>query len=111
MYHLLRADNGDSDQTAHPRSLIRVSVVRMKKLHHGYQKCAQRRFRSDCANTQSDLNLRWAHTYEGTFPDVSAHLTCNRIYCQFHDIINSLGGSQVSSSTKTDIYQIFIMSY
>ena len=31
------------------------------------QKCAQRRFRSDCANAQSDLNLRWAHMSEGTF--------------------------------------------
>ena len=45
----------------YPRSLIRVFVVRMKKLCLlGYPKCAQWRFWSDCANAQSDLNLRWA---------------------------------------------------
>ena len=27
----------------------------------GYPKCAHWRFRSDCANAQADLNLRWAH--------------------------------------------------
>ena len=37
------------------------------------QICVQWRFRSACANAQADLNLRWAHMSEGTFPDVSAH--------------------------------------
>ena len=65
--------NEDSNQPAHPRSLIRVSVVRMKQLCIlGYPKCAQPRFRSDCANAQSDLNLRWALIFEGTFLDVTA---------------------------------------
>ena len=27
-----------------------------------------------CANTQADLNLRWAHMSEGTFFDVAAHV-------------------------------------
>ena len=54
---------------------IRVFVVRMKKLCIlGYPKCAQRRFWSDCANAQTDLNLRWAHMSEGTFPDVAAQI-------------------------------------
>ena len=64
-YLLTCAPNEDSDQTAHPRSLIRVSVVRMKKLClFGYPKCAQWRFWSDCANAQADLNLLWVHMSE-----------------------------------------------
>ena len=37
-----------------------------------YPKCARWRFRSDCANAQSDLNLRWAHMSEGTFSNITA---------------------------------------
>ena len=38
-----------------------VFVVRMKTLHNfGYPNCTQWRFGSDCANAQSDLNLRLA---------------------------------------------------
>ena len=48
----------------HPRSLIRVFVVRMKTICIlGYPKCAQLRFWSDCANAQADLNLRGAHMF------------------------------------------------
>ena len=47
----------------------------MKKLcMHAYPKCAQRRFRSDCANAQADLNLRYAHMSGGTFSNVVTHL-------------------------------------
>ena len=35
---------------------------------------AKRRFLSDCANAQVDLNLRWEHMSEGTFSDVAAHI-------------------------------------
>ena len=78
----------DSNRSAHPRSLIRVFVVRKKKLCIlGYPKCAQRRFRSDCANAQADLNLRWAHMSGGAYSDVSAHiqmaLAYNFIYIFF----------------------------
>ena len=74
-YPLTCAPTEDSNQPAHPRSLIRAFVVRMKKLCIlGYPKSAQRRFRSDCANAQSDLNLRWAHVSEGTFSDVTDHI-------------------------------------
>ena len=60
--------NEDSNQPAHPRCLIRVFVVRMKKLCIlAYPKCGQWRFWSDCANAQADLNLRWPHMSEGTF--------------------------------------------
>ena len=59
---LIRAPNEDSNQPSHPRSLIRVFIVRMKKLCIlGYQKCAQWRVCSDCANAQVDLNFCCAH--------------------------------------------------
>ena len=58
----------DPAQTAHSRSLIRVFVGRWgegggngrsqgSKASSG----GQRRFRSDCADAQADLSLRWAH--------------------------------------------------
>ena len=57
------------------RSLISVFVVSMKKLYIPvYAKRAQGRFRSDCANAQSDLNLLWAHMSEGTRFDIAAHI-------------------------------------
>ena len=40
----------------------------------GYPKGAQWRFWSDCANAQSDLNLRWAHMSTGTFSNVPTHI-------------------------------------
>ena len=53
-----------------------------------------------CANTQADLNLRWAHMSEGTFSDAAAQIievhmllvqhTCNN-YRIFHSMdIDSL---------------------
>ena len=60
----LHAHNEDSDQPAHPRSLIRVFIVRMKELCIlGYPKCTQWRFWSDCANAQADSHrLIWIFT-------------------------------------------------
>ena len=50
--------NEDAYQPAYPRSLIWAFVVRMKTLCTlGYPNSAHRRFWSDCANTQDDLNL------------------------------------------------------
>ena len=55
-----------------------VFVVRMMKLGIlGYLSCAQGRFWSGCANAQADLNLRWAHMYEATLPDVAVQIICN----------------------------------
>ena len=74
-YLLTIASNEDLDQPAHPRSLIRVSVVRIKKRCILVNpKNTQRRFWSDCANAQTDLNLRWALMSRGMFSDVGAHL-------------------------------------
>ena len=76
MYFL--TPNQDSDQSAHSRSLIRVFVVHMKKLcaalKLGYPNCAQWRFWSDCANAQTDLNLRWANMPGCPFPDVAVKM-------------------------------------
>ena len=52
----------DSDQPGHSPSLIRVFAVRMKKAWVLiYPLSAQRRLKSDWADAQADLRLRWAH--------------------------------------------------
>ena len=52
------------DQPRHPPSLIRVFAVRMKKAWVlSYPMSAQRRLRSDWANAQADLSLRWAQSF------------------------------------------------
>ena len=51
---------------------IRILVILMRKLCIlGYPKCAHWRIWSDCANAHADLNFRWAHMSEDTFPDVA----------------------------------------
>ena len=71
----LWASNEESDQPAHPRSLIRVFVVRMIKLCTlGYPKCAQGRFWWDCADAQADLSFRRAHMFESTFSEAASHI-------------------------------------
>ena len=70
------APSEDSDQHGHPPSLIRVFAVRMKNSWVlSYPLSAQRRLRSDWANAQADLSLRWAHTHfvlscRGSFAEV-----------------------------------------
>ena len=80
-YLLTYAPNEDSNQPAHPRSLIRVFVVRMNKLCIlGYPKRAQWRFWSDCANAQADLNLRKANMSDCTFlVDAARMITCRLV--------------------------------
>ena len=53
------APSEDSDQPGHPLSLIRVFVVRIKKawdLSYTFE-------RTDWADAQADLRLRWAHCH------------------------------------------------
>ena len=58
------APSEDSDQPELPPSLIRVFAVRMKKTWVlSYPLSVQRRLRSDWANAQADLSLRWAHSH------------------------------------------------
>ena len=64
--YLPQGPNKDSNQPVHPRSLISVFVICMKKLCiFGYPKCAKWRFWSDCANAQADQNLCWLHFSKG----------------------------------------------
>ena len=68
-YLLTCASNEDSDQPAHPRSLIWVFIVRMKiPCIHDYPKCVKWRFWSNCGNAQADLNLWWAYMSKVRFP-------------------------------------------
>ena len=54
----------DSDQPAHPPSLMRVFAVRMQKTWVlSYPLSAQRRLLSDWADAHADLSLRWAHSH------------------------------------------------
>ena len=64
------AASEDSDQPGHPPSLIRVFAARMKKhwdISYMYTLSAQRRLRSNWADAQADLRLRWAHRSFGGF--------------------------------------------
>ena len=91
------APDEDSNQPAHQRSPIRVFVARLKKRFIiDYPKRAQWRFWSDCANAQSDLNLRWVRMFEGTFPNVANIITIMYLciwFCQcslyqpLHDVM------------------------
>ena len=61
-HKIVCAPNEDSNQHAHPHSLIKVFAGHSldspgSKVSVG----GQRRLRSDCANAQADLSLRWAH--------------------------------------------------
>ena len=70
------APNEDSDQPAHPRSLIKIFTGRVLD-SQGCEVswCGQWRLRSDCATAQVDLSVHWAHMSEVPFSDVAAHLS------------------------------------
>ena len=54
----------DPDQPGHLPSLIRVFAVRMKKAWVlSYPLSTQQRLWSDWVDAQTDLSLRWAHTF------------------------------------------------
>ena len=69
------APKEDSNQPAHP------CIVCIKKLSTlSYPIYTQWRFWSDCANAQSDLNLRCAHMPKGTFSDTASHTMNMQLY-------------------------------
>ena len=74
--YLLRcAPSEYSDQPAHSRSLIRIFTGRIFNSQGcKVSSCEQRRLRSDCADAQADLSLRWAHTSDGTFSRFANHI-------------------------------------
>ena len=75
------APSEDSDQPGHPFSLIRVFAARMKKPWVlSYPLSAQRRLCSDCADAQTDLSLRSAHSHFVGFV-MSRLIYVNRMHC------------------------------
>ena len=61
-YKIACAPSEDSDQHVHPRSLIRVFAgYPVGRQGSKVSSSRQRRLRSDCADAQADLSLRWAH--------------------------------------------------
>ena len=79
------APNEDSNQTAHPRSLIRVFVIRMKKLCIlGYPKMRPVKILTKMPNEQADLNYRLAYESEIFFKCVLEAYEEGRLgYSQF----------------------------
>ena len=71
-------------QSAHPRSLIWVCCPHGESLHPWLSKMHPKKILINCANAQTDLNIRCAHMSEGTFSDVAAHICtvrkCLRAY-------------------------------
>ena len=49
------------------------SLRRPPEITVRYPKCAQRIFRSDCANAQADRNLPWADMSKHIFSDLAVH--------------------------------------
>ena len=63
MYLRIHMPREDIGQPAYPSNLIRV-FIRHSVNSQGSKASSfgeQRRLRSDCANAQSDLSLRWEH--------------------------------------------------
>ena len=61
-YNKTRVTSKVSDQPVHPPSMARVLVYSsLDSLKAVEGTCDQRRLRSDCANAQADLSLRWSH--------------------------------------------------
>ena len=60
------ATSVDSDQSAHPRCVIRIYTGR-KRMGLKHSVSEQRRPGSDCADAQADLGLRWSHMSSDRF--------------------------------------------
>ena len=74
-------------EKTHPPSLIRVFAVRMKKAWVlSYPLSAQRRLRSDWADAQADLSLRWAHSHFVGFLMSRLNCVCLRSLLVFSSI-------------------------
>ena len=103
------APNKDWNKPSHPRSLLWVFVVRMKKrCILGYSKRAQWRFWSDWANVQADLNLSRANMPKGTFSDVACLVLQGQVAQSVVSLTSSL---RVFSLTvlADSIYNILIL--
>ena len=77
-YHLACAYSEVSNQAAHTQSLIRVFIFRLKKRWALGYPIAPIKDRSDWANAQADLSLKWAHMQTWNV----AYWACNSIWHQ-----------------------------
>ena len=73
MYLLRFAPHENSNQPAHPHSLIIVFVVRRKKLCILAIQIAPNEDSGPTARMLTDLNPVWMHMSEGTFSDVETY--------------------------------------
>ena len=100
-YPLTCAPNEDSNQLAHPSSLIRVFVFRIKTFSSlAIQNAPSEGFDQTARKAQSDLNPHLAHICEGIFFDVETHslvFTPGTAFCVVNRVIFSAGaGSEVA---------------
>ena len=87
------------------------SRIRMKKISSpGYPKCAQWRFRWDCANAQTDRILRWAHMSEGKFSDVAVSLDLISSYVNVCPTYVHIRPNKTSWSIQDHVIHVYNMS-
>ena len=96
------APSEDSDKPGHPPSVTRVFAVCMEKPWVlSFPVRAQLRFRSDFADAQGDLSLRWAHKSNYCFYHGAARLCCSfKAYYLSHDMRSWHFSSSVNSVFK-----------
>ena len=66
--------NKDSNQPAHPGSLISLCCLHEKTAFLAIENVPSE-VSDKTGNVQADLNLHWVHMSEVTFSDVTAHFT------------------------------------
>ena len=94
------APSEHSDQPGHPPSLIRVFAVCIKKAWVlSYPFSAQWALRSDWADAQADVSLRWAHTHFVGF-----------VMSWFIFILYTPQGSQVSNKFVLELLGLGIVT-
>ena len=86
------APSDDPYQPALSLSLIRIFTGLFLEIQGcKVSSCGQRRLRSDCADAQADLSLRWRHMSEDTVSHVAAHIcspiSVNCIYPKHSDAL------------------------
>ena len=99
---MICAPSEDSDQPGHPPSLITVSAVSLKQNWVlSYPLSAQRRLRSDWADAQADLSLRWSQNSLCSFcHEVVQVASSSSLYMQ-HIYISSLFTFRIEPNMKS----------
>ena len=71
---LTSASNEDSNQPAHPRSLMTLRCSHEEILYPMLSKLRPVKILIRLRECAADLNLRWAQIFEGTSSDIAAHI-------------------------------------